>query len=35
VSAALYVFGEQGFFDATVDEIVKKAKVSRGAFYIY
>ncbi|WP_454618114.1 TetR/AcrR family transcriptional regulator [Bradyrhizobium cenepequi] len=33
--AAEEVFSSKGFFDATVAEIVEKAGVSRGTFYLY
>ncbi|MCC6210501.1 MAG: TetR/AcrR family transcriptional regulator [Burkholderiales bacterium] len=35
LQAAEAVFGEKGFVDATIDEVVRRAGVSRGTFYVY
>lgn len=35
VRAAETVFARKGYFDATVEDIVYRAKVSRGTFYLY
>ena len=35
LASAAKVFGEKGFVDATIDEIVARPSISRGAFYLY
>ncbi|MEM3334015.1 MAG: TetR/AcrR family transcriptional regulator [Thermoplasmata archaeon] len=35
LKAAERVFGEKGYFDSSISEITRKAKVSTGTFYIY
>ncbi|MGH2549325.1 MAG: TetR/AcrR family transcriptional regulator, partial [Thermomicrobiales bacterium] len=35
VRAAENIFAKKGYFDATVEDIVYRAKVSRGTFYLY
>jgi AcrR family transcriptional regulator len=35
LEAAEAVFGEQGYYDASISEITRRAKVAQGTFYIY
>lgn len=35
LEAAEEVFGEQGYYDASISEITRRAKVAQGTFYIY